>query len=278
MVSVLGLPWYIRLACAIFRAGKVPRHVALIMDGNRRYARDIGVDLRSGHTAGFVKLEQVLEWCLELGVEAVTVFAFSIDNFRRPPAEVDALMVLAREKFAYFQTRDSVVHRHGIRLQLVGDLDLLPRDVREEMQRAVSLTLGRTGPLLNVCFAYTAQYELLHAARTLAAAVRAGELDPEDIDEEALSRAMPTNRAPDGTQVPPVDLLIRTSGEQRLSNFLLWQVSGGARLAFISALWPSLSAWSFFSVLVRYQLSVQLRAAQRSVPRAPPRDLAAAAR
>lgn len=195
------LPWYLRLTCAVFRAGEVPRHVAFIMDGNRRYARQLGVDLAAGHTAGFEKLEQVLEWCLELGVEAVTVFAFSIDNFRRPAAEVEALMNLAREKFQHFQLQESPIQRYNMRLQIVGDHELVPPAVRIEMDRAVKLTSGHTGPLLNVCFAYTAQHELLHAASALSAAARSGELDAHLIDECSISKAMPTNIAPDGQQV-----------------------------------------------------------------------------
>jgi len=201
MAADRRLPWWLRWTCAIFRAGEVPRHVAFIMDGNRRYARQLGVELQAGHTAGFDKLEQVLEWCLELGVEAVTVFAFSIDNFRRPAAEVDALMSLARDKFAHFQAHESLIQRYGMRLQIVGDLHLVPPAVLAEMERAVALTRTHTGPLLNVCFAYTAQHELLHATRAIVAATRAGELDVDEIDEHAISRAMPSNVAPDGQQV-----------------------------------------------------------------------------
>jgi ditrans,polycis-polyprenyl diphosphate synthase len=254
MGGARGLPWGTRLACAVFRAGDVPRHVAFIMDGNRRYARALGIGLGDGHSAGFEKLEQVLEWCLELGVEAVTVFAFSIDNFRRPAAEVDALMRLALDKFVAFQAEESLVRRHAMRLRLVGDMSLVPADVAAEIERAVALTREHTGPLLSVCFAYTAQHELLDAVRALAARAAAGELDAEAIDEAAFALALPTGRMANGGLVPPVDLLVRTSGEHRLSNFLLWQASG-ASLAFLDALWPALSVWSFFVVLIRYQLS-----------------------
>lgn len=330
------LPWWIRWACAAFRAGQVPRHVAFIMDGNRRYARHLGVDLRAGHVAGFEKLEEVLEWCLELGVEAVTVFAFSIDNFRRPAAEVDALMGLARAKFAHFQTQESLVQRFEMRLQIVGDLELVPPDVQLEMDRAVNLTSGHAGPLLNVCFAYTAQHELLHAARALAAATRAGELDADAIDEAAISRAMPTGLAPDGQQARararggahsclalarwrgrpaterphvrvaiapragparrPARAHVRRAEALQLSALAGRGVPPGLRrraprsaprAAFFSTarppphaltnfatflpgsrtcmqvLWPALSAWSFFSVLIRFQLSVAAAGASR---------------
>lgn len=188
------LPLWVQLGCAVMRAGEVPKHVAFIMDGNRRFARARGVELCAGHRLGFDKLEQVLEWCLELGVEAVTVYAFSIDNFRRSAAEVAALMELAKEKFLHLQSENALVRRYGMRLQLLGDLSLVPHDVRREMEVAVAHTRGNVGPLLNVCFAYTSHFELLAATRALAARVSSGELAAADVCEEAVEAELLTAR------------------------------------------------------------------------------------
>jgi len=232
----------------------VPAHVAFIMDGNRRYARGRGLDAVAGHRDGFARLERVLHWCLELGVRAVTVYAFSLDNFRRPQAEVDALMALAREKFQTFQLEGKLIRKHRMRLQVLGDLTRVPEGVRREMDEAVKLTEGHEGPLLNVCFAYTSHWELLTAARALASEVRSGARAAAAVDAEAVDGAMVTARAPGGEEVPPPDLIVRTSGERRLSNFLLWQCSG-ASLVFLDALWPALSALSFLGLCLRLQVA-----------------------
>ena len=257
-----GLNFFQRALCAVVATGPVPKHVAFIMDGNRRFARQRGWIVADGHRLGYDKLEEALRWCCELGVVAVTVFAFSIENFKREPEEVDALMALCEEKLRRMCDEEHMVQRRGVRVRVVGDLGRLTPSLRAEMQNVMRLTQDNTQALLNVCFSYTSRDEIVGAVRRLAAACTEGKLQPTDVNEALVEQCLYT-AAPG---CPPLELLVRTSGERRLSDFMLWQ-SAKACVAFTHVLWPELSLGRFLLLILQYQLATpHLRAALR--PRA----------
>ncbi|KAI1231124.1 hypothetical protein IHE44_0008057 [Lamprotornis superbus] len=199
------------------KAGPMPKHVAFIMDGNRRYAQKCHVERQQGHSQGFDKLAQTLRWCLNLGIREVTVYAFSIENFKRSKEEVDGLMDLARQKFSRLLEEQENLKKHGVCIRVLGDLPLLPVDIQELIAQAVLATRNYNKCFLNVCFAYTSRHEISNAVREMAWGVEQGLLEPSDVSESLLDKCLYTNNSPDP------DLLIRTSGEVRLSDFLLWQ-------------------------------------------------------
>ena len=169
-----GLHWYERAACAIVRAGCIPKHVAFIMDGNRRFARERGWDVARGHRLGYDKLEEALRWCCELGVHGVTVYAFSIENFKRSAEEVAALMALTEEKLRSMSEEDNIIQRRGVRVRVVGDLSRVSSSLAAEMRRVMRMTQGNTRHTLTVCFSYTATNEIATAVRRLADACERG--------------------------------------------------------------------------------------------------------
>ena len=178
-----GLNFFQRALCAVVATGPVPKHVAFIMDGNRRFARQRGWIVADGHRLGYDKLEEALRWCCELGVVAVTVFAFSIENFKREPEEVDALMALCEEKLRRMCDEEHMVQRRGVRVRVVGDLGRLTPSLRAEMQNVMRLTQDNTQALLNVCFSYTSRNEIASAVQRLSGACSEGKLLPYDISE-----------------------------------------------------------------------------------------------
>ncbi|XP_071309627.1 dehydrodolichyl diphosphate synthase complex subunit DHDDS isoform X2 [Agelaius tricolor] len=206
-----------RFCANIIKAGPMPKHVAFIMDGNRRYAQKCHVERQQGHSQGFDKLAQTLRWCLNLGIREVTVYAFSIENFKRSKEEVDGLMDLARQKFSRLLEEQENLKKHGVCIRVLGDLPLLPVDIQELIAQAVLATRSYNKCFLNVCFAYTSRHEISNAVREMAWGVEQGLLEPSDVSESLLDKCLYTNNSPDP------DLLIRTSGEVRLSDFLLWQ-------------------------------------------------------
>uniref|UniRef100_A0A8V8TQS0 Alkyl transferase n=1 Tax=Homo sapiens TaxID=9606 RepID=A0A8V8TQS0_HUMAN len=206
-----------RFCANIIKAGPMPKHIAFIMDGNRRYAKKCQVERQEGHSQGFNKLAETLRWCLNLGILEVTVYAFSIENFKRSKSEVDGLMDLARQKFSRLMEEKEKLQKHGVCIRVLGDLHLLPLDLQELIAQAVQATKNYNKCFLNVCFAYTSRHEISNAVREMAWGVEQGLLDPSDISESLLDKCLYTNRS------PHPDILIRTSGEVRLSDFLLWQ-------------------------------------------------------
>eukprot|EP00730_Choanoeca_flexa_P019668 TRINITY_DN9613_c0_g4_i2.p1 TRINITY_DN9613_c0_g4~~TRINITY_DN9613_c0_g4_i2.p1 ORF type:complete len:359 (+),score=53.71 TRINITY_DN9613_c0_g4_i2:184-1260(+) len=234
------------LAIRTLKAGPIPNHVAFIMDGNRRFARKRRVAKLEGHSAGFNKLKQTLEWCLNLGVTAVTVYAFSIENFKRSPEEVNGLMQLALVKFKTLLEDSEVVHRNQVSVRILGDVSLLPEELQQVLGKVVTMTAHYTKAVLNICFAYTAQEEMTMATRTLAQGVEQGRLQPSDITANLMEYALYT------LDTPEVDLLIRSSGEVRLSDFMLWQC-GSACLEYTSVLWPEFGYWDMMKCVFKYQ-------------------------
>lgn len=211
------------------RAGALPRHIAIIMDGNGRWAVRRGLSRSDGHRAGAESVRQITRFCRRLGVECLTLYAFSEQNWSRPPAEVEALLGLLVE---FLASELAELQRNDIRLVAVGQLSRLPMPVRMALSSTVQATAGNRSMTLALCLSYGGREELVHAARHLAQQVENGDLDARDIDEAAVAGALWTARLP----CDP-DLIVRTSGEQRLSNFLLWQCAY-AELAFAQADWP----------------------------------------
>ena len=256
-----------RLASKILSLGPIPRHVAFIMDGNRRWADARGYDRQMGHKVGYEKMKQVLQWCMDIGCKVCTVFAFSIENFHRSPEEVSAraaallfalyfmrqqvkfLMDLAVEKFNDLISDNEVVMKLNVRVKVLGDLSLLRDDVRASASKAMHVTRHNSACTLNICFSYTSSWEVSNAARVIHSAVESGELEAADVSADLLSECLQTS------SVPPVDLLIRSSGEQRLSDFLMWQADS-AMLCFVPVMWPDFSLVRMFACVMQYQANV----------------------
>ncbi|MFB6091780.1 MAG: polyprenyl diphosphate synthase [Haloquadratum sp.] len=226
---------------------RAPTHVAIIQDGNRRYARERGDDAPEGHREGAETTEQVLEWCDELGIEELTLYAFSTENFERPDEELDPLFDLIEAKLYEFADADRV-HENGVRIGAIGDVERLPERVREAVAYAESRTDGYDALRLNVALAYGGRSELLGAARDAARDVAAGDLDPADVDVAAVERRL------EGHTTRDVDLIIRTGGDERTSNFLPWHANGNeAAVYFCAPYWPEFSKVDFLRGLRTYE-------------------------
>ncbi len=209
-------------------SASLPRHVAIIMDGNGRWAKARGLPHVAGHRKGADAVRATVKAARELGLPYLTLFAFSSENWRRPADEVRDLMSLLK---LYLRREIADLHRNGIRVRFIGDRNGLSDDICALMDQAEETTRGNVALTLVIALNYGGQAEIVRAAQRLAAEAAAGRLDPAEIDENSFARHM------DLPDVPPPDLLIRTSGEQRLSNFLLWQAAY-AELLFDETLWP----------------------------------------
>jgi len=248
--------WLQRLAINVIKVGSIPRHVAVIMDGNRRYAKQSGVAAIEGHTKGFDKLAETLQWCRELGVKEVTVYAFSIENFKRGEKEVKGLLNLAKEKFEILIKEEEKLKKHGVRVKIIGNISYLPLDMQEIVKKAEEITENNNEATLNVAFSYTSREEITHAITECSKKVKQGDLKPDDIDQDLLESHMYTNHSSNP------DLLIRTSGETRLSDFLLWQASSSITY-FTQVLWPEFSIWNLLAGVFFYQRQKQMLAKLR---------------
>ncbi len=223
--------------------GAIPTHVAVIMDGNGRWAQGRSLPRPLGHAAGMAAVREAVEACLATGVEVLTLFAFSQENWQRPADEIAALMNLLEE---YIQKEMSDLRARRVAVRFLGELDRLVPSAREAVERIVSTTAGGDALALNICVSYGSRAEITRAARLLAEDVAAGRLRAEQVDEEALARRLYTAEWPDP------DLLIRTSGEQRISNFLLWQLAY-AEFHVSPVLWPDFTRQHFFEAILDFQ-------------------------
>ena len=222
---------------------RVPAHIAVIMDGNGRWAQRRDLPRSLGHQAGMTAVRECVEGCLMAGVEVLTLFAFSQENWQRPPDEIEALMTLLQ---AYVAQEGAELRQRGVAVRMLGDLDRLTAAARRAVDTIESETSRGSALALNICLSYGARAEIARAARLLAAEVAAGRLAPEEVDEAALARHLYTAAWPDP------DLLIRTSGEHRLSNFLLWQVAY-AEFHVTSVLWPDFTRRHLFEAILDFQ-------------------------
>ncbi|MFC4439181.1 MULTISPECIES: polyprenyl diphosphate synthase [Natrialbaceae] len=224
-----------------------PTHVAVIQDGNRRYARQQGDDATEGHQAGAETTERVLEWCQEIGVEELTLYAFSTENFNRPPEEREALFDLLCEKLREFADAERV-HENEVHIRALGAVDRLPERVQEVVTYAEERTCEYDQFVLNIALAYGGRSELLEATRGVAADVESGTVDPDDIDVETIERRLYDEPVRD------VDLIIRTGGDERTSNFLPWHANGNeAAVFFCTPYWPEFSKADFLRGIRTYE-------------------------
>ncbi|XP_046751782.1 dehydrodolichyl diphosphate synthase complex subunit DHDDS [Diprion similis] len=240
------LNWIQLMAVKVLKTGSVPKHVAFIMDGNRRYANKNRVKKVDGHTKGFDKLTETLQWCLELGIPEVTVYAFSIENFKRSEEEVNGLMELARKKFQNLLDEREKLMEHGVCIRVIGNLSLLPKDVQKLIAEAMIITKNNNRAFLNVAFSYTSRDEITNAVKDVVGGVERGDILTEDINEELISECLYTNHSPEP------DLVIRTSGEVRFSDFLLWQTTCSC-IYFTEVLWPEFTVWDLLAAVFYYQ-------------------------
>uniref|UniRef100_A0A5S6R453 Alkyl transferase n=1 Tax=Trichuris muris TaxID=70415 RepID=A0A5S6R453_TRIMR len=242
------LTWWQRLLTKLLQMGPIPKHVAFIMDGNRRYARRRGVPSELGHEFGFEALAMALQWCNQVGIREVTAFAFSIENFKRSESEVAMLMSIARRKFADLILELGVLMENGVCVRFFGNTSLLPLDIQKLMADLYLRTRHNNKLFLNVCVAYNSRDEFTRAVKSIENAVRTKNLETEDISECLVRRVLDS-----GDSSNP-DLVIRTSGETRLSDFMMIQISNSF-LYFDDVLWPEYSFWNLFRAILAFQRS-----------------------
>ncbi|TVY87536.1 Dehydrodolichyl diphosphate synthase complex subunit [Lachnellula willkommii] len=314
MLSSPPIEWAVNqlreLLIGAIRQGPVPQHVAFVMDGNRRFARSHKIETVEGHNLGFEALARILEVCYKSGVKIVTVYAFSIENFKRSKYEVDALMAMAKIKLQQLSQHGELLQKYGASIRVLGQRDLIKPDVLEAVDRAVELTKNNGDCILNICFPYTSREEITSAIKStvedyskpLSAQARpfsqtriTQKIRSRNLSTSPLRSTSPTPSStsdvddsisttttlhadspndgqegplyPDPETItsstieehlltagnPPLDLLIRTSGVKRLSDFMLWQCHEETEIVFLDTLWPDFDLWSFLPVLVEWQ-------------------------
>lgn len=223
---------------------RIPEHVAIIMDGNGRWAKQQGEERTFGHVGGVESVRESLKAATEIGVRYLTLYAFSSENWNRPKEEVDALMNLLVSTIA---NEKDTLNENGVRLKVIGDRKSLPDYCKQALKEAEEETLKNSRITLILALSYSARWEITNAVKEIIVDVADKKLNPSEINEEILSSYMATN------QMPDPDLLIRTSGESRISNFLLWQLAY-TELYFTDVLWPEFRKEDFFNAIVDYQL------------------------
>jgi tritrans,polycis-undecaprenyl-diphosphate synthase [geranylgeranyl-diphosphate specific] len=223
----------------------LPKHIAVIMDGNRRFAKELKISADQGHFLGKEKLEEFLDWCMDVGIKIVTVYAFSTENFKRDSAEIKFLMELYANSFNDL-VKDERVRKNRIRVRLIGRKDLLPESVREAARNAEEFTKNFDNYLLNIAIGYGGREEILDAIRNISKDALKGKIKPESIDEKVIQKYLYTG------EIDDPDLVIRTSGEERISNFLLWQ-SAYSELYFTDIYWPEITRLDLLKAIRDYQ-------------------------
>lgn len=222
---------------------KLPEHVAIIMDGNGRWAKKRGNQRIFGHKNGIAAVRDTVEAAAELGIKYLTLYAFSTENWNRPKAEVDALMGLLVQSLS---SETSTLLKNNVKLNAIGDISSLPKDVAKRLGDVLSLTSQNTGLLLTLALSYSSRWEIVEAMKKIALKIESGELSSKDISCDLISNNLTT------AQIPDPELLIRTSGEYRISNFLLWQIAY-AELHFTPTLWPDFRRDDFYKALLDFQ-------------------------
>ena len=219
----------------------IPQHIAIIMDGNGRWAAERGKPRSYGHQAGVDAVRRITSECTRLGVKYLTLYTFSTENWNRPATEVAALMGLVLTSL-----EDEIFMKNNVRFQVIGDLGRLPEDVQHKLQETIEHTAANSAMTMVVALSYSSRWEIVRAAQQLATEVAAGKLSPNDIDEQLLTSHMTTSFMPDP------DLLIRTGGEQRISNYLLWQIAY-SELYFCDTFWPDFDEEGLHRAIADYQ-------------------------
>ncbi|MFC1684283.1 isoprenyl transferase [Pseudomonadota bacterium] len=224
------------------KVATMPRHVAIIMDGNGRWAKQQGLPRPAGHRAGVESVRSAVEYCAKQGIEVLTLFAFSSENWRRPKKEVGMLLELF---VTVLQREVKRLHKNKVRIKIIGDCAAFPEKLQQRIRHAEELTVDNTGLVLQIAANYGGRWDIAQAAQRLAEKVKSGEIEPQAMTEEALAEELSFAGLPDP------DLFIRTGGEQRVSNFLLWQAAY-AELYFTDTLWPDFDAAAFDQAVASY--------------------------
>ena len=222
---------------------RLPKHIAIIMDGNGRWAKERGYDRIFGHQNGVTSVRETTEAAAEIGIEYLTLYAFSTENWSRPQQEVDALMELLIDTI---ERETPTLNKNNVRLMAIGDLSRLPGNAGEKLKRCIKQTSSNTGLALVLALSYSSRWEITNAVKNICKEVSEGKYSIEDIDNELISSHLTTNSIPDP------DLLIRTSGEERVSNFLLWQIAY-SELYFTKKHWPEFKKENFYEAIYEFQ-------------------------
>lgn len=222
---------------------RLPHHIAIIMDGNGRWAEEKGQDRLYGHFHGVESVRNIVEGCAELGIHYLTLYAFSTENWDRPQEEVDGLMALLVDTI---RKEVPVLNKNNIRLHVIGDMNMLPKLAYQELQEALEMTSGNTGLNLIMALSYSSRWELVNAVKNIGLDVKAGKIDPATINQETLQQYLTTSQFPDP------ELMIRTSGEYRISNFLLYQLAY-AELYFTNTRWPDFRKNNLYEAIIDFQ-------------------------
>jgi len=228
---------------SLINQSKLPKHVAVIMDGNGRWAKQRGKLRTFGHNKGVKAVRETVETAAEIGIEYLTLYAFSTENWNRPKFEINALMTLLVKTIS---KETKTLTENNIRLNAIGDLESLPSSCLRELNEAIEKTKGNTRMTLTLALSYSSKWEITEAIKAIAKNVKSGNLDVEEIDESTINQHLCT------LGIPDPELLIRTSGEHRISNFLLWQIAY-AELYFTDKLWPDFERADFETAIIDYQ-------------------------
>jgi tritrans,polycis-undecaprenyl-diphosphate synthase [geranylgeranyl-diphosphate specific] len=223
----------------------LPKHIAIIMDGNRRFAKELGLSWEAGHIFGREKIEEVLDWCFDLGIRILTIYAFSTENFKRSQKEVETLMLLLKQELDKAKG-DSRIHQNKVRIRILGRLDSLPKDLRQSAKAIMDMTKAYKSFQLNIALAYGGREEIIQAIQHMGNDIKKGKLKVQNISQDTVSSYLYTSGVPDP------DLILRTSGEERISNFLLWQLAY-SELYFSDVYWPALQKRDFLLAIRTYQ-------------------------
>jgi undecaprenyl diphosphate synthase len=222
---------------------RLPRHIAIIMDGNGRWAKEQGHDRLFGHYRGVESVRNIVEGCAELGIEYLTLYAFSTENWDRPEYEVVGLMELLVKTI---RNEVETLKKNNIRLHVIGDMEMLPQHAQNELNEAKEITKDNTGLNLVMALSYSGRWEILHVVKSIAKEVEKGYLSPDDIDQDTVQKHLCTSDFPDP------ELMIRTSGEYRISNFLLYQLAY-SELYFTPVLWPEFRKMNLYEAIIDFQ-------------------------
>lgn len=222
---------------------RLPHHIAIIMDGNGRWAQEKGQERLYGHYQGVESVRNIVEGCAELGIQYLTLYAFSTENWDRPQREVEGLMTLLVDTI---RKEVPTLNKNNIRLHVIGDMGMLPRFAQDEMQEALDMTSTNTGLNLVMALSYSSRWELVNAVKNIGLDVQAGTIDPTTITQDTLQQYLTTSKFPDP------ELMIRTSGEYRISNFLLYQLAY-AELYFTNTRWPDFRKENLYEAIVDFQ-------------------------
>lgn len=234
---------------SILKTGPIPKHVAMIMDGNRTFAKKRNLSLKQGHTAGAESLVKVLDTCFRLGVKVVTIYAFSIENFNRSKEEIDTLFGLLRDRLKLLADNENSYSKvNKIKIRIIGNKTMIPEDILQDLEKIEDKTnLETNEKILNVCFPYTSRDDIVHAIKQASHQRTNGVVEKDNITLDYI-----TDNMYFGPDSPPLDIMIRTSGQNRLSDFMLWQCNYNCTIEFVDTLWPDFKFLSLIMILMKW--------------------------